>query len=264
MSHIKHNDGLALLQHAEQKQGPGLISAAQVLGLPEPVQRYLNYAQVVGKEPIRTVRLKQQGFIRQQPGQKWFPMVAEQYFTTTPPAFLWHATMRPFPLVWISATDRFSDGHGSMRIKPLSLITMANARGPEMDQGSALRYLAEMIWFPTVWLSDYIHWQVIDAHSVKAIFHEPRITVSAVLHVNEQGQPTHFTTDRFMEGHGRYRLTPWSGQSNEYREVDGMRIPTKIEVTWHLASGEFSYFRCKITEIEYNQSGKVTRFGDIP
>jgi Family of unknown function (DUF6920) len=65
-----------------------------------------------------------------------------------------------------------------------------------------------------------------------------------------------------MEEHELYRLTSWSGQSNEYCEVDGMRITTKIEVSWHLASGEFSYFRCKITEIEYNQSGKVTRFED--
>ena len=262
MSHNIHNDELVLLQHAEQKQGPDLITAAQVLGLPEPVKRYLDYAQVVGKESIRTVRLKQQGFFRQQPGQKWFPMVAEQYFMTTPPAYSWQATMRPFPIVWISATDRFSDGHGSMLIKPLSLITVANARGPEMDQGSALRFLAEMIWFPTAWLSDYIQWEAIDAHSAKAMYHEPRISVSAVLHVNEQGQPTQITTDRFMEEHGHYRLTPWSGQSNEYREVDGMRIPTRIEASWHLASGEFSYFRCKITEIEFNQSGKVTRFED--
>jgi len=147
-----------------------------------------------------------------------------------------------------------------MRIKPLSLIIVANTRGPEMDQSSALRYLAEMIWFPTAWLSNYIQWQAIDAHSVKAIFHEPRVMFSAVLHMNEQGQPTNFTTDRYMEEHGYYRLTSWSGKTNEYREVDGMRIPTRIEVSWHLASGEFSYFRCKITEIEYNQSGKVTRF----
>ena len=259
LSNYLHNDGLALLQHAEEEQ-PGLITEEQVMALPLPVQRYLTYAQVVGKAPVRMVRLKQKGFIRQQPGQKWFPMDAEQYFTTTPPALLWHAKMRPFPLVWISATDRFSDGHGSMRIKPLSLITVANARGPEMDQGSALRYLAEMIWFPTAWLSDYIEWQAIDAHSVKAVSHQPRLTVSAVMYVNEQGQPTHFTTDRFMEENGHYRLTPWSGQCNEYREVDGMRIPTRIDVSWQLASGEFSYFRCKIAEIEYNQSGKVTRF----
>jgi hypothetical protein len=58
MSHNIHNDGLAHLQHAEQEQGPGLITVALVLSLPEPVKLYLNYAQVVGKEPIRTVRLK--------------------------------------------------------------------------------------------------------------------------------------------------------------------------------------------------------------
>ena len=165
MNRTLRNEARELLQRGQQAP-PGLLTEAHLLALPEPVQRYLSYSQVVGKEPIRTVRLKQQGFIRQQPGQKWFPMVAEQYFTTTPPAYSWHATMRLFPLVWISATDRFSNGHGSMRIKPLSLITVANARGPEMDQSSALRYLAEMIWFPTAWLSDYIQWQAIDAHSV--------------------------------------------------------------------------------------------------
>jgi hypothetical protein len=39
-----------------------------------------------------------------------------------------------------------------------------------------------------------------------------------------------------------------------------MRIPTTFEITWHLASGDFSWFCGQITEIEYNQSGKVTRF----
>src|SRR2546421_5096353 len=121
MKHTIQNEAFELVQQAEQAQ-PGLITQAKVMGLPEPVQRYLNYAQVVGKDPIHTVRLTQQGFMRTQPGQKWLPLVAEQFFTTTPPAFLWHCTMRPFPLVWVSATDRFSEGHGSMRIKLLSVI----------------------------------------------------------------------------------------------------------------------------------------------
>jgi hypothetical protein len=246
-----------LLQHGQQAQS-GLITQAQVLSLPEVMQRYLSYAQVVGKEPIRTVRLTQHGSMRTQPGQKWLPLVAEQYFTTTPPMFLWHATVRLFPFAWISATDRFSEDHGTMRIKLLSAIPMGNARGPEMDQSEMQRYLAEMIWFPTAWLSDAIEWQAIDAHSVKATMHASAVTAAVVLHVNEQGQLTQVTADRYKEEHGHYLLTPWSGQCNEYQEVDGMRIPTSIEITWHLASGDFTWFRCKITEIEYNQSGKVT------
>jgi len=252
-----HNDGLALLLHGEQAQ-PRLIAQAQVPGLPEPVQRYLRYAQVMGKEPIRTVRLKQEGVMRTQPGQKWLPFVAQQYFATTPPAFLWHATMRLFPFVWISATDRFSEGHGNLRIKLLSVIPMGNARGPEMDQSELQRYLAETIWFPTAWLSDTIEWQATNAYSVKAIMHASGVTAPVVLHVNEQGLPTHVTADRYKEEHGHYLLAPWSGQCYEYQEVDGIRIPTRIEITWHLASGAFTWFRCKITEIEYNQSGKVT------
>jgi hypothetical protein len=198
--------------------------------------------------------------MKQQPGQKWMPLVAEQYFTTTPPAFLWHCTMRPFPLAWISATDRFSEGHGNMRIKLLSLIPLGDARGSEMDQGELQRYLAEMIWFPTAWLSNAIEWQAIDAHSVKATIRVQNVTASVILHENEQGQLTHVTADRYKEEHGHYLLAPWSAQAQNYQEVDGIRIPTRIEVTWHLASGDFTWFRIEITEIEYNQSGKIMRF----
>jgi hypothetical protein len=184
-------------------------------------------------------------------------MVAQQYFTATPPAFLWHATMRLFPFAWIAATDRFSLGHGTLRIQLLSVIPMGNARGSEMDQSEMQRYLAEMIWFLTAWLTSAIEWQAIDAHSVKATMRTSGVGAPVVLHVNEQGQLTHVTAHWYKEEHGHYLLAPWSGQCDEYQEVEGMRIPTQIAITWHLASGDFTWFRCKITEIEYNQSGKV-------
>ncbi len=259
MIRTRHNDVLALLQQSKQTP-PMLITDAHLTGLPEPVQRYLRYVGVVGKEPIRTVHLTQQGSMKQQPGQKWMPLVAQQYDTTNPPAFLWSCMMRPFPFAWISAMDQFTGGHGSMVIKLLSFITVGNAHGPEMDRGELQRYLAEMIWFPTAWFSAAIEWQAIDTYSVQATFRESGVTGSVVLHVNEHGQLTHVTADRYKEEHGRYLLAPWSAQCNEYQEVDGMRIPTSIEITWHLASGEFTWFRCKLTEIEYNQSGRITRF----
>jgi hypothetical protein len=259
MNRTRQNEALALLQQSEPAP-PVLIRDAHLTGLPEVLQRYLRYAGVVEKAPIRTVRLKQHGFMRTQPGQKWLPLVAEQYFTTTPPAFLWSCTMRPFPLAWISATDRFTGGHGRMVIKLLSFITVGKAHGPEMDQGELQRYLAEMIWFPTAWLSAAIEWQAIDASSVQAMFRAPGVTGSVVLHVNEHGQLTHVTADRYKEAQGRYLLAPWSGQCTEYQDVEGMRIPTRIAITWQLASGEFTWFRVKLTEIEYNQSGRVTRF----
>jgi hypothetical protein len=36
-----------------------------------------------------------------------------------------------------------------MRVLLDDTIRLADARGPELDQGSALRLLAEMPWYPT-------------------------------------------------------------------------------------------------------------------
>ena len=254
MSQSRHNNGLTLLQHNQEKQlGP--ITEDKVLAMPVCLQSYLKYVQVVGKEPIQTVRLAQKGYMRQKPGQKWIPLTAEQYFTTMPHAFLWHGTMRPLPFFWMTGTDRFSGGHGTMRIKLLSVIPLPLASGPKMDQGELQRYLGEIIWFPTAWFSDAIEWHAIDEHSVQATLHEPDATGSVVLHMNEQGQLTLVTAQRYMGNEGI--LTPWSIQLDAYREAGGMRIPTAFEVTWHLASGDFTWFRGQLTEIEYNQSGKV-------
>ncbi len=259
---IHHQVAPAQLQQSEGVQPPpDIITPTQVLGLPEPVQRYLRYVGIVGKEePIRTVRFTQKGFMRTQPGQKWMPLFAEQLVTTNPPAFVWQATIQPFPFAHISATDRFSEGHGNMLIKLLSVIPLGNASGPEIDEGELQRYLAEVVLYPTACLSDAIEWQVINAHSVKATVREAGVVASVVLHVNEQGQLTQVTADRYRQEKGHYLLTPWSAQCSAYQEVDGMRIPTRIEITWHLASGDFTWFRVKIAEIEYNQSGKMTRF----
>lgn len=258
MTSMRHNEILASRRQGGEISSP--ITEAQIQGLPEPVQRYLRYAEVVGKEPVRTVHLKQRGFMRTQPGQRWMPLVAEQDFTINPPAFVWRATVHLFPLVSISAVDEFFEGHGSMRIKLLSFIPMGNAQGPKMDQGELQRYLGEMVWFPTAWLSSDIEWQAIDENSAQATMRQQDITASVVLHINEQGQLFSVTAQRYMAQGKSYQLVPWSVRAGEYQEADGMRIPTQVEVTWHLPSGDFTWFRVKISEIEYNRSGRITRF----
>src|SRR5438067_248914 len=67
------------------------VAGEELADLPEPVQRWLRYAGVVGKPRVRSVRLKQQGTLRQQEGKSWMPFEAEQYFTIDPPAFIWIA-----------------------------------------------------------------------------------------------------------------------------------------------------------------------------
>jgi hypothetical protein len=115
--------------------------------------------------------------------------------------------------------------------------------------------LWEIIWFPTAWLSDYIEWEAVDAQSAKATIRHKGITASGVLHFNEGGQATRFTAERYYdEGYGKFSLKKWSPRAEEYREINGFRIPTKFEAVWELESGEYSYIRAEIKTVEYNKA----------
>ena len=57
------------------------VTQEMLNGLPEPVQRYLDYTGVVGKPWVNTVHLKQTGRFRQGLERPWMPMVAEQSYT---------------------------------------------------------------------------------------------------------------------------------------------------------------------------------------
>ncbi len=242
----------ALLARSEET-GDGAITEGQLARLPDPVRRYLHYAQAVGKTPIRTVRLRQRGAMSMAQKSKWLPMTAEQYFTTNPPAFLWYGTLHPFPLVSVSATDLYAGGHGTLQIKAMSLIPISESHGPETDRGELLRYLAEMTWFPTAFLARSIRWDAIDAGSARATISLPPVSVSGIFHIDEQGRCTHFTTERYRLERKRQVLRAWTGRYDDYREMAGFRVPMKLEEAYTLEAGEFSYFRGEVTAIAYNE-----------
>jgi Family of unknown function (DUF6544) len=149
--------------------------------LPEPLGRYLRYAIPKDAPAIRTARLKHGGFFRTKPGQRWMPIEGEQYFTAAEPGFVWNACIRPVPPLWIEARDRLLLGRGNMLVKLLSLLTIANASGPEIDQGASLRWLAENVWFPYAFVGDLIRWEAIDAHSFRATLPRSSGLVSPIL-----------------------------------------------------------------------------------
>lgn len=229
------------------------VSKADLEGLPLCVQKWLESSQVIGKERIRTVRLKQKGLLRTKEGQPWMPTEAEQYFTINKPGFVWQARIKAATLIYIVGRDKYYEGKGNMLIKFLSLITVVDAKGKELDQGALLRYLAETIWFPSAALSDYIKWEEIDSNSAKATMSYGGITASGVFLFNEKHEVINFVTQRYMETSGQYSLETWSPIVKEYKDFNGIKIPSKVEVMWKLKTGDFKWYQLEITDIEYNK-----------
>lgn len=234
-----------------KKSGSKIITEEDIKHLPEPVKKYLNYTGFIGKERVNTVRLKQKGFFRQG-DRPWMPFKAEQYYTTEPPGFIWTVRMKAFPLLSVKGRDMYSQGRGNMLIKVPPFFTIADARGDEIDQGTLVRYLNEIMWFPTAYLEEYIKWESIDSSSARATMTYRGITASAVLYFNEKGEMTNFIARRYFTLNGRYSLETWSTPISKYEEINGFRLPVKGEGVWNLSSGDFPYIRLEITDIEYN------------
>lgn len=230
-----------------------MVQKSDLEGLPLCVQKWLENSQVIGKEKIKTVRLKQKGIMRTAEDGRWMPVEAEQFFTVDEPGFIWIARIKMAPFIHIAGRDKYQNGKGHMLIKLLSLIPLADSRGKEMDQGTLLRYMAEMPWFPTAALCSYIKWEEIDSNRAKATMSYGGVTASGIFEFNETGELVSFIANRYREYNGKYVLQDWGGITRGYREFNGIRIPNKTDVIWKPETGDFNWYRCEITEIEYNK-----------
>lgn len=254
----------ALLSSPAPAVGPNELAAREA-ALPETVRRYLRYAIPVGAPAIRTVHLRHDGFFRLKLGSPWLPIRGEQYFTVGRPGFVWNATVHikpfswpfPWPFFWIDARDRLFEGRGNMLVKLASTFTVADVSGPEIDQGSSLRWLAETAWFPYAMVSEAVRWEAIDAHSASATLVQNGLPVTATLECDDEGKPKRLRAERYFATDSEHsKLLPWSGRYLECGEFGGFRVRSYVEVSWQLPEGEFSYARFRVTDVRYTVAAR--------
>ncbi len=161
--------------------------------------------------------------------------------------------MKAAPGVSIIGRDKYYQGEGNMLIKLLSLITVADAQGPEINQGTLVRYLNEIRWFPSAALSEYIEWESLGENSARATITHRGVSTSADFYFNEEGELVNFRADRYMDDEGQFRMEKWTTPITEYGIMEGIMIPTAGEGVWELESGDFTYIRLRIVDIKYNE-----------
>lgn len=230
-----------------------IIQGTDLEGLPPVVKKWLEQSQVVGKERIKAVRLKQTASMRLKEEGPWMLADVQQYFRVDEPGFIWKVKVNIAPLIYFTGRDKYEDGRGHMLIKALSLLKVADASGKEIDQGAMLRYLAESVWFPTAALSSYIKWEEVDANSARATMTYGGITASGVFTFNEKGEVLNFVAQRYRDVNGQYLMNTWVVDIKEHKDFNGIRIPSAGEVIWRLETGDYNWYRFEINDIEYNK-----------
>jgi hypothetical protein len=239
-------------KHREEDQR--LITSDMFEKLPDSVQRYLAYTGVVGSPWIDTVRLKQVGKFRQGPDRPWMPVTADEFFTTNPPSLIWNARFKVAGLPLLRAKDRYESGHGHMFGKLAGLFTVFDISGEELDQATMIRYLNEIMWFPTAFLGENISWEDVDEHSAQVTFSDHGKSVAARMFFDDVGRIANFTTMRYREIDGEFSFDRWSTPILGYGKLAGLKLPIRGQAVWNLASGDLPYADLKIMDLEYNSA----------
>ncbi|MFB3852310.1 MAG: DUF6544 family protein [Vicinamibacterales bacterium] len=242
---------MAAASNAERRP----LDPARLASLPPPVQRYLRKAIARRGDFIQRVRLRHAGEFRPSLDGKWLPISGQQHFNADPPGFIWWGRVRMLPGIWIDARDRSVGGEGNMWVTFESTVTIADSRGPELDQGALLRLLGEMAWFPTVFLDDrYVQWSAIDDRRAAATLRVGGRTVSGEFTFGPDGLPDAFMAGRYRDtGGGKSALTPFVGRVGNFRLVDGVLVPFRVIGAWVLDGQTKEYAKFDVEEIQFDR-----------
>ena len=219
-----------------------------------PLERLRAFARPGGEASlhgVHGVRLTLRGEIRSGPRARWMAFQAEQTIDATRTAFRWTARLRvgPFGAIPLAVTDGYEAGRGRLVVRA-GVLRLARIEGSDVDKGELQRYLAEVVACPpALWLNPALECTALGESALRIRDRDSAEGVAVDVLVGSRGEPLSCRATRPRLIGGRAVLTPWSGTYGAFQDWDGLRIPTRLDATWHLEDGPFTYVREEVTAL---------------
>lgn len=231
-----------------------IVTKEMSANLPLPVQNWLSNSGVIGKSHIQSVYLRQEALMKMKPEQEnWYEVKAEQFFSIQPPVFNWKVNLQMNSILNVVGRDKFQNGKGEMLMKVLSLFPVVDVKeNTKINQGALQRYLAEIVWFPTAALNQYISWESIDNYSAKATMTYNGTKGSGTYYFDKNGFFEKFIAMRYKDINEDAELKEWIIEVSKSEIINEIMIPIECKVTWKLENGYWTWLKLKITDIQYN------------
>lgn len=198
---------------------------------------------------VRKIRTAQRGEIRMSPKARWLPFVAEEVTDATRSSFCWEARLKTGTIISPTVCDAYEEGHGRLVVKVAGgLVPVRKVTGPDIDKGEIQRYLSSIAFCPAILLNH----SSIDCTAVAPLTLRVRdrndpLGASVDISLSDEGQQLACHADRPRMIGKQAVLTPWSATATGFRDWEGLRVATRLEVCWHLPDGPFTYYRSEIT-----------------
>lgn len=235
-----------------------ILVESDIKHMPEPVQKYLKYVGVIGKEKVYNFRAVTEGQMKMNPDKdEWTDISCMQYNffdDELTRLFYMKANMFHIPVFGLHSYNRREAG---MLIKAAGIFTVLDAKGEEMRTGDTTTLFNDMCFYaPAALIDKRIKWEAVDSMTVKATFENEGCKISALLYFNEKGELINFVShDRFftpLDG-SPSRKAQWSTPIKNYKEINGLKLPGYGEAVWNFPEGDYCYGKfTNIKEVEYN------------
>ena len=199
---------------------------------------------------ISSVRIAERGEMRMSPEARWIPFTAEEMIEARRSGFRWQARLSSSRLTPVTVTDAYENGHGYLAVKAAGLIPLKKITGADADRGELQRYLASTVFCPPALLNHpSLEWHAMGALVLRVRDRNDSTGATVDLEITPEGRPVACRAERPRLVGKQSILTPWSGSYLEFREWEGLRVASRLEVSWQLLQGAFTYFRSELTSL---------------
>ena len=229
-----------------------LLTNEDISPLPEPVKRYLVYTGALNKPKVKNMRIVFEGQMREK-GKDYFPFVSEQYNFFDEPTRLFFMKAKMKGII-VPGYHRYTNATANMDIRLFGLFPVVKESGSVMNKTETVTLFNDMcLLAPATLIDQRIKWETIDSTTVKAIFTNQGITITAILFFNNEGKLINFVSnDRTaisdMKEH------PFFTPVSAYKNINGINVMSKGEAVYEYEDGKFTYGIFNLKSIEYNLS----------
>ena len=246
------NNDVAVRLGTSSKIEKNLITEEDIRHLPVPVQKYLRYTGVINKEKVDNVKIVFDVEMREK-GKDWFKATSVQYNFYDEPTRLFYMNAKMFGMT-VPGYHRYVEAKATMDIRLFGLFPIVKESGDIMNKTETVTLFNDMcLMVPATLIDKRVQWEPIDSLTTKAVFTNRGISISAMLYFNEAGQLINFTSDdrTAITDMKQYRF---STPVTDYKNINGINVPTYGEAIWHYPDGEFIYGKFHLKTIQYNLS----------
>jgi hypothetical protein len=235
-----------------------LVAVADLEGLPAPLAEYIRRSGALGEPRVYNFSAEVRGRIRGGTDKPWMEFTGRQvstYGQNPQRLLLMNASVFGMP---ITMTHLFDESSARMHGKLLSLATIVNAAGPDMNRAETVTMFNDLlVMAPGAIPFAAVDWANVDEHTVRGTFTKGGDSVTAELTFNDAFELTNFVSDdrlRASSDGKSFTRQRWNTPITEYRQVGARKVAVAGDAQWYGPDpeGHFTYLEFKVDAIAYN------------